>query len=63
MSGDVNCGGSFSGSVKMRSLKYTVQSVVDDDEALAKVPQVETASVLPAPSDLKFTTADASALG
>uniref|UniRef100_M4C0X8 Homologous recombination OB-fold protein OB-fold domain-containing protein n=2 Tax=Hyaloperonospora arabidopsidis (strain Emoy2) TaxID=559515 RepID=M4C0X8_HYAAE len=26
--------------VKMRSLKYTVQSVVDDDEALAKVPQL-----------------------
>uniref|UniRef100_A0AAV1UF21 Homologous recombination OB-fold protein OB-fold domain-containing protein n=1 Tax=Peronospora matthiolae TaxID=2874970 RepID=A0AAV1UF21_9STRA len=32
--------GTLYGSVKMRSLKYTVQSIVDDDEALAKVPQL-----------------------
>ena len=37
------------GSIKMRSLKYTVQNVVDDDEAPAKVPQVAYATTLLTP--------------
>ncbi|KAG6609151.1 uncharacterized protein IUM83_13365 [Phytophthora cinnamomi] len=32
--------GTLYGSIKIRSLKCTVQSIVDDDEALAKVPQL-----------------------
>lgn len=28
------------GSIKMRSLKYTVQNILDDDDALTKVPEV-----------------------
>ncbi|CAI5743031.1 unnamed protein product [Hyaloperonospora brassicae] len=32
--------GTLYGSIKMRSLEYTVQNVVDDDEAPAKVPQL-----------------------